>query len=139
MPVDPQTTIEDGLYLFDNLPAGDYIVKVIPPKGFFLTTGGIDADDDSSDTDSNCRVNPLTNTIETQPFTLTAGAEPDTAADGDDTNGNMTVDCGFYSPVSLGNNIWLDDNANGQQDNAESGIGGCYRQLLEEDGITPCD
>ncbi|OQX02024.1 MAG: hypothetical protein BWK73_44095, partial [Thiothrix lacustris] len=78
--VAPHTTGADGLYLFDNLPEGEYIVTVEPPAGFFPTIGGIDADDDASDTDSNCRVNPINTTIETHPFKLTAGAEPD--ADG---------------------------------------------------------
>ncbi|OQX01702.1 MAG: hypothetical protein BWK73_45210 [Thiothrix lacustris] len=129
------TTGNDGLYVFSNLPEGEYIVTVEPPEGFFPTVGGIDADTDASDFDSNCRVNPINTTIETHPFTLTAGAEPD--ADGDDTNGNMTVDCGFYGSVSLGNKIWQDDNANGQQDNAEPGIAGITISLMEEDGITP--
>jgi hypothetical protein len=133
--VAPHTTGKDGLYVFSNLPEGEYIVTVEPPEGFFPTVGGIDADDDASDFDSNCRVNPINSTIETHPFTLAAGTEPD--ADGDDTNGNMTVDCGFYGSVSLGNKIWLDDNANGQQDNAEAGITGISVSLMEEDGITP--
>jgi hypothetical protein len=49
----------------------------------------------------------------------------------------MTVDCGFYGSVALGNKIWLDENANGQQDNAEPGITGITVSLTEEDGITP--
>ncbi|WGZ93498.1 MAG: IPTL-CTERM sorting domain-containing protein [Candidatus Thiothrix putei] len=133
--VAPHTTGADGLYLFDNLPEGEYIVTVEPPEGFFLTIGGIDVDDDASDVDSNCRVNPINTTIETHPFTLIAGAEPD--ADGDDANGNMTVDCGFYGSVSLGDKVWLDSNADGQQNNAEPGIGGVSVSLWEEDGITP--
>ncbi|SEB01484.1 IPTL-CTERM protein sorting domain-containing protein, partial [Thiothrix caldifontis] len=133
--VAPHTTGADGLYLFENLPEGEYIVTVEPPEGFFPTIGGIDVDDDASDIDSNCRVNPINNTVETHPFTLAAGSEPD--ADGDDTNGNMTVDCGFYGSVSLGDRVWLDGNANGQQDNAETGINGVSVSLMEEDGITP--
>ncbi|UJS22533.1 IPTL-CTERM sorting domain-containing protein [Thiothrix winogradskyi] len=133
--VAPHTTGADGLYLFDNLPEGEYIVTVEPPEGFFPTIGGIDVDADASDIDSNCRVNPVNTTIETHPFTLTAGAEPD--ADGDDANGNMTVDCGFYGSVSLGDKVWLDSNADGQQNNAEPGIGGVSVSLWEEDGITP--
>ncbi len=133
--VAPHTTGADGLYLFDNLPEGEYIVTVEPPEWFFPTIGGIDVDADASDTDSNCRVNPVNTTIETHSFTLTAGAEPD--ADGDDANGNMTVDCGFYGSVSLGDKVWLDSNADGQQNNAEPGIGGVSVSLWEEDGITP--
>ncbi|MDD5392158.1 MAG: IPTL-CTERM sorting domain-containing protein [Thiothrix sp.] len=134
-PVAAQTTAADGAYKFTNLNDGDYIVTVEPPAGYYLTLGGIDVDDDASDTDSNCRVNPLNSTIETHPFTLTAGTEPGT--DGDDANGDMTVDCGFYGPVSLGNKIWLDSDADGQQDSAEAGIEGAVITLFDADGTTP--
>jgi hypothetical protein len=130
-----QTTAADGLYKFTDLPEGDYIVTVAPPEGMFLTVGGIDADDDASDKDSNCRVNPVNNTVETHPFTLTAGMEP--SDDGDDANANMTVDCGFYGAVSLGNRVWLDSNANGKQDSGEAGIANVTMTLFEEDGVTP--
>lgn len=136
-PVSPQTTGMDGLYGFSNLLEGDYIVKVEPPAGYYMTMGGIDADDDASDKDSNCRVNPVGGAIETHPFTLTAGMEPAATTDGDDANSNMTVDCGFYGAVSIGDKIWLDSNADGQQGSGEPGIGGITVSLLEEDGLTP--
>ncbi len=132
-----QTTGTDGLYAFSNLLEGDYIISVEPPKNYYLTVGGIDVDDDNSDKDSNCRVNSQTGAIDTYPFNLTAGMAPDSTTDGDDANSNMTVDCGFYSPVSIGDKVWLDNDADGQQDSDEGGISGVTVSLVEDDGLTP--
>lgn len=133
--VAPQTTGADGLYRFTNLPEGDYVVTVQPPKGYFLTVGGIDPDDDDNDYDSNCRINPLNGTVNTPVFSLHAGKEP--TADGDDANSNQTVDCGFFPTVGVGNRIWLDVNGDGKQDADEPGVGGVTVTLLDADGITP--
>ena len=133
--VEPKTTSADGQYQFTNLVEGEYMVTVAPPSGLTLTLGGLDADDDASNTDSNCRLNTLNDTIQTYPFTLQAGLEPD--ADGDGTNSNLTLDCGFYGAVSLGNKVWLDTNADGKQDADESGISGAKVSLFDADGTTP--
>lgn len=136
-PVAAQTTGTDGLYAFTNLLEGEYVVKVEPPTGYYMTMGGIDVDDDASDIDSNCRINPANSSIETHPFTLAAGMEPDSATDGDGADNNMTVDCGFYSPVSIGDKVWMDSNADGQQGSGEVGISGVSVSLLGDDGLTP--
>ena len=133
--VETQTTGADGKYYFANLPEGEYMVTVVPPSGLSLTLGGLDADDDASNTDSNCRLNTLNDTIQTYPFTLKAGLEPD--ADGDGTNSNLSVDCGFYGAVSLGDKVWLDTDADGQQDADETGISGVKVSLFDADGSTP--
>lgn len=57
--------------------------------------------------------------------------------DGDGTYGNLTADCGFYRAVSVGDTIWEDANANGQQDEAESGLAGAQVLLTAADGVTP--
>jgi len=44
--VGQQTTPADGTYLFDQLPAGDYIVVVTPPSGFIVGPQDNGADDD---------------------------------------------------------------------------------------------
>lgn len=115
-----QTIDATGAYKFTNLPEGDYIVKVMPPAGYLVSSGGADADTDTSDTDNNCIAN--NSGAQTLPVTLTAGTEPDT--DGDDANSNLTVDCGFYlakTPLhSIGNQVWVDDGA-GVSSNANNG------------------
>lgn len=35
---------------------------------------------------------------------------------------NPTLDAGFYKPAALGDRVWLDANANGQQDAGEAGV-----------------
>ncbi len=113
-----------GKYLFSNLPEGDYTVSVVPPKGYIPTLNAGDVDAVPANDDSNCAAQG-DGSIKTALFSLTAGGEPDTAADGDDTNGNMTVDCGFYKPTepthSIGNKVWIDDGA-GTTANANNGL-----------------
>jgi uncharacterized repeat protein (TIGR01451 family) len=56
------------------------------------------------------------------PVTVTSGGEP--TADGDDANGNLTVDFGVFNTGSLvGDRVWNDQNQNGIQDPGEPGVG----------------
>ena len=138
-----QTIDATGAYKFNNLPEGDYIVKVVPPAGYLVTSGGADANADTSDTDNNCVAN--NNGAQTLPVKLTAGAEPTT--DGDDANGNLTVDCGFYqskTPLySIGNQVWVDDGAgvsanagNGKRDTGEAAVlNGVQVELRDSKGV----
>ena len=45
--------------------------------------------------------------------TLGHNEEPDAGVDGDGTNGNQTVDFGLIAPLSLGDTVFVDENANG--------------------------
>ncbi|MGB1010474.1 MAG: SdrD B-like domain-containing protein [Thiolinea sp.] len=134
--VTSQTTDNTGKYLFNQLPEGDYLLRLVPPTDYLLTQGGADADTDVSNTDSNCITAGAG--IETSPFTLASGTEPDTATDGDGTHGNLTLDCGFYLPktvkLSLGNYVWLDEDADGFQDNEEKGLSGVTVSLADMAG-----
>ena len=51
----------------------------------------------------------------------------------------MTLDAGFYQPASIGDFVWNDANANGQQDGGETGLNGVsvtlYRPGFGPDGI----
>ncbi|MEZ5534065.1 MAG: IPTL-CTERM sorting domain-containing protein [Thiolinea sp.] len=136
-----QTTDTSGEYLFSNLPEGDYIISVVPPAEYLVTIGGADVDANTSNTDNNCSV--INDAIQTQPFTLVPGTEPDTAADGNDRNGNMTVDCGFYQPkptgLSLGDYVWVDADVDGFQDNDENGLKGVTVSLTDGAGNTVND
>lgn len=129
-----QTTAADGLYHFTDLVPGDYVVQVTPPTGYVITTGGADPDTDPDDNDSNGYDNA--GAIQSPFVTLTSLGEPDTLADGDTTNGNLTVDFGFFQPVSVGNFIWLDADADGVQDGSESGLAGVQVTLLDT-GFNP--
>jgi hypothetical protein len=100
---------------------------------------------DSAENDSNLAgPRPSEGSFLSGVFTLTPGDEPVEsglyAGDGLDnaanTSGNMTVDFGFVQPVSIGNFVWLDSNANGIQDADEVGIPGVTVNLLDSDGNT---
>ncbi|NJL59038.1 MAG: hypothetical protein HC887_04685 [Desulfobacteraceae bacterium] len=133
-PVSAATTDANGLYNFGNLPPGDYVVQLTPPADYFLTSGGTDPDDNSN-SDSNGY--PKDDKVFSLPITLSSDDEPTT--DGDtNPNSNLTVDFGFYKPVSLGNFVWFDTDKNGIQNSGEPGLSGASVQLFStaDDGTT---
>jgi uncharacterized repeat protein (TIGR01451 family) len=133
------TTDATGHYTFTGLWPDNYIVQIEetnfasgnPLDGLASSTGdgpsnpaGADnsADpDNNNDTDDNGTRSPGVGVF-SKPISLTLKSEPDTSDDGDDTDGNMTVDFGFYPLMSLGNLVWEDANNNGTQDAGETGI-----------------
>ncbi len=94
------TTDANGVYTFTT-PPGDYIVEFEPPTGYEITRQD-EGVDDAVDSDAD----PVTG--RTGVITLTAGA---VIAD---------VDAGLYQPVTIGDFIFLDPNANAIQDPGET-------------------
>ena len=139
-PVASQTTGGDGRYSFANLVPGDYVVRVTPPAGYALTLGGSDPDDDDN-TDSNGYLVAGESYVQSLPVTLGVDEEPVDDNDGsaDNDNSNLSVDFGFFQPVSLGNYVWFDADGDGQQDDpaGEPGIAGAQVALFAGDGVTP--
>ena len=154
----PITTSTDatGRYVFDNIPPGDYMVRVAasnfddwtdPLYGFVssrntvLPDPAVDPDGNNSDVDDNGRNNPdpANGGIVSYPVTLTVGGEPtNEGADEDgsyaDADSNLTVDFGFFELLTLGNYIWLDNNEDSTIDNGEPGVGGVIIYLLDGNG-----
>ncbi|MBK8900438.1 MAG: carboxypeptidase regulatory-like domain-containing protein [Anaerolineaceae bacterium] len=150
------TTDANGRYVFENLPTGDYIVRVAesnfdgwtdPLYGFVssrsnaATDPAADPDNNSSDVDDNGRNNPdpANGGIVSYPVTLSVGLEPtNEGADEDgsyaNANSNLTVDFGFFELLTLGNFIWLDTNENSAIDPGEPGVGGVVIYLLDGSG-----
>jgi protocatechuate 3,4-dioxygenase beta subunit len=135
------TTITDasGNYLFDTLAPGDYVVRI--PASNFTTgnplanlasstgingsaTGPYEAapDPDTVGVDNDDNGSLVSGAVQSLPITLSLNGEPDTAVDGDDTYGNLTVDFGFFAPASLGNLVWYDTDVDGVQDGGETGV-----------------
>ena len=131
-PVDAQVTGADGLYNFTGLAPGDYVVKVTAPSGLVVTEGGADPDNDDN-TDSNGIAVGESMAV-SDPVTLSVGGEPAAGVDGDGTDGNLTVDFGFYEPAALGNYVWLDEDRDGMQDAGEPGIGNVVVELIDSTG-----
>ncbi|MBN8517453.1 MAG: carboxypeptidase regulatory-like domain-containing protein, partial [Candidatus Accumulibacter sp.] len=99
------TTGTDGFYEFTGLTPGvEYQVQFAAPAGTVFT--GQNVGNDASDSDAD------TTTGKTQIVTLGSGEH------------NPTLDAGVYVPASLGDRLWLDSNANGQQDDGATGISG---------------
>ncbi len=103
-----QVTTGDGDYLFDNLAAGSYMVRVVTstlPVGVAPT---FDLDGTSSANIAS--------------FSL-AAAENKT-----------NVDFGYRGTGSLGDRVWLDADGNGLQGVGETGINGVTVELLDNGG-----
>ncbi|NRA48168.1 MAG: carboxypeptidase regulatory-like domain-containing protein, partial [Phaeodactylibacter sp.] len=97
------TTMNGGLYVFEDLCQGSYIVEFMTPDGFVLTPAN-QGNDDAIDSDAN------EGTGRTDVINLTPGVN-------DDTN-----DAGIYQSTALGNFVWEDIDGDGVQDPGEPGI-----------------
>jgi uncharacterized repeat protein (TIGR01451 family) len=109
------TTDASGFYEFTNLTPGDYVVVFGTPAGFEPTPANQGGDDDL-DSDA---VGGQTGTINIE--------------SGEVDNSN---DAGFYQPASLGDFVWEDLNADGQQDAGEPGIENVPVTLQDDNGNT---
>ena len=98
-----------GYYLFANLVPGDYKVEFIKPAGYAFATQ--DVGSDASDSDAN------TGTGLTITTTLTSGEN------------DLSWDAGLVQLASIGDRVWVDSDANGQQDAGELGKSGVTVEL----------
>ena len=123
-----------GNYFFGNLTPGNYQVRIpTAPATAPLSSTTTDTADNQQDNDDNGTQAGGYNTATVSPIiNLTPGAEPlnavETGQGGTqddattDANGDMTVDFGFFAPVSLGNRVFLDANNNGVFDAGDSAL-----------------
>lgn len=99
-------TTADGLYYFNNLPAGIYRVRVKPPSGYVPSLIQNTTADNNIEDDSNIATEVVAGSFESASITLAVGSEPtegggalgDAQDNSDDLNGNMTLDLGFIVP-----------------------------------------
>ncbi len=117
------TTLTDafGNYLFNNLPAGDYHIKVTPPSNYKFTTQGSGSD---SGTETDSDVNPIG---VSKTITLSLGEK------------ERNVDAGIILsplpvPSSIGDRVWLDLDGDGVQDADEPGVSGVTVTLYDGGG-----
>ena len=97
-------TDEFGLYLFENLTPGTYKVTFESPTSEYSSTLA-NIGDDATDSDADPAMGGMTGN-----YTLESG------------DSDLSVDAGYWAPASIGNFVWEDLNANGQQDIGEPGI-----------------
>jgi len=122
-PIATTTTDANGEYSFDDLdPAEDYVVEFEEPTGFDPTTQSGNASDGIAD-DSDAGTDGFTDVID-----LDAGE--------DDT----TIDAGFVPEpqptASLGDLVFVDEDADGIQDPGEDPIEGVVVNLYDADDLT---
>jgi protocatechuate 3,4-dioxygenase beta subunit len=136
-----QFTDSSGNYLFENLPAGDYQVRVTPPgdAGYIPSPNEPDPNDDDN-TDSNGV--PVIGEAYVESGTIELRTDDEPTNDGDSSNdSNLSVDFGFsvdtVDVVGLGNYVWIDSNDDGIQDNSENPLAGAVVTLLMEDPTDP--
>ena len=105
------TTDSEGDYLCNNLCPGSYRVEITPPADYFPSPTQVGSD----------------RTIDSNPAPWTTTLVYDNSED-------LTIDFGYYPPAKLGDFVWEDKNANGQQVNGEPGIDGVKVSLLDCSG-----
>ena len=121
------TTDNNGLYSFTGLSARNYIVGVTIPASYQARLNGTVDPDNDVDNDNNgvnlIGLNQPGSEVRSNAITLSQGTEP--TIDGDDNNGNLTVDfgmCPIPNKLTLGNLIWSDLNGNNIKDATEPGV-----------------
>ncbi|MFZ4633499.1 MAG: SdrD B-like domain-containing protein, partial [Saprospiraceae bacterium] len=102
-----QTTDGNGLYLFNNLWPGNYKLSFVTPANYVPTNANDTDATEANDSDAEPNMGGMTVTE-----TLIAGEN------------NLTYDAGYYRPASIGNYVWLDKDADGDQEGGEPGIQG---------------
>ena len=122
-PIKVVTTDADGNYLFTGIEPGDYVVEETDPDGYTSLSDGdnsFDVGEDAPNEDPNDNRIPVS--VGTDSGTLTTENDQD----------NDFVDT---TPLaSLGDRVWLDANADGVQDAAETSIAGVSVILIDSSG-----
>ena len=151
------TDVTDGMgnYFFGNLTSGDYTVSIeadnfdvggpleeINTSSTPTETGdeNIDNNDNGIQAEDGATMSSAGQPTTSGTITLSLGDEPvngvesGAGADQDDlmdANGDMTVDFGFYTPVSIGSQVFLDvDNSGDNNMGADEGVNGRHRRAF---------
>jgi protocatechuate 3,4-dioxygenase beta subunit len=121
------STDATGLYSFEGLAPGDYVVHIPAPTMFANTvltgwaTGGTPVGTADSDVDNDNNAVPVSGGWSSGTYTLGASAEPSNesafsggGADDDndgfsDAHSNYSVDFGFWIGMRVGNLVWHDE------------------------------
>ncbi|MDB5191839.1 MAG: hypothetical protein JWQ96_1402, partial [Segetibacter sp.] len=138
-PLNQTTTNSTGLYYFENLAPGKYIVGVIIPAGY--TRGAPSSIDPDNNVDNDNNGTTLVGLpeaggeVRTKAITLSAGDEP--TNDGDGNNGNLTLDIALcpasvVNNLKLGNLVWNDLNGNNVKDANEPIVAGATVKLYRD-------
>lgn len=118
-----------GMYSFDNLPPGQYIVQfsvpVPSPDPWYPTQVTVDTDATDPTNDSDAENNSAAaNYLQSHTIILLSN----------ETDEEDRIDAGFFQASSIGDLVWEDENGDGIQDLGEPGINGVTVSLLDDTG-----
>ncbi|MDB6074243.1 MAG: hypothetical protein JWO89_1883, partial [Verrucomicrobiaceae bacterium] len=90
----------NGNYLFTSLsPGSDYYVRIPSPPPLYPRSSTMQVTADNGvDNDNNGQQTVSGAAVRSPKFTLALGGEPGISVDGDNSDGDMTVDFGFANP-----------------------------------------
>jgi len=123
LPIQTTTSNGNGAYKFIDLAPGDYFVYIPqPPAPYPISSDLTIITDNQIDSDDNGQQSGVGNPVSSPVINLTFAAEPDTLVDGNNSNGDLTIDFGFYAPLQVGDFVWYDLNQDGKQATDEPGV-----------------
>ncbi|MFN3257496.1 MAG: SdrD B-like domain-containing protein [Ilumatobacter sp.] len=114
------TTDDDGNYLFDRLPAGEYVVTIM--GGLPDNVDNTDDPDGAADPDAPGRLGDSTSTVDLGPGER-------------DLDQDFGYAAGAPGESVLGDRVWFDRNRDGVQDAGEPGINGVTVTATDENGV----
>jgi protocatechuate 3,4-dioxygenase beta subunit len=135
------TTDANGRYRFDGLLPGGYLVEVADPVGYVPASGknGVvvgpyqpapSPENDTDDDDNGSLVTGTPGVVRSDTVVLATGTEPDESG-----LANLTVDFGYFRPMSIGDRVWNDKNNNGTIDAGEPGLANVPLRLFDGAGV----
>ena len=126
----PTTSAGGGMYSFDNIAPGQYIVEFgVPapsPAMWYPTVVTVDTDGTDNLNDSDAENNSIAaNYLQTHTIILNSN----------ETDEEDKIDAGFVQASIIGDFVWEDLNGDGIQDGGEPGIDGVTVSLLDDMGV----
>ena len=137
------TTANDGLYIFENLPAGDYQVEFESMDSMPFTQQDAGNDLQDSDVGENGRTELISLGQSESNLSIDAGLIDPPTPTPTATDTPMPTDTptplptATHVPGAIGNRTWLDENRNGLQDPGEPNVSGIIINLLSKDSEEP--
>jgi uncharacterized repeat protein (TIGR01451 family) len=109
------TTSNAGIYAFNNIVAGNYYIKFLPPVQYTFITANVGAND-NIDSDVTNAFGAGTTSL----FTAIAGVN------------NTSYDAGIYICSKIGDLVWYDVDKDDIHDSNENGINGLTVELYKQ-------
>lgn len=127
------TTAGGGKYLFDNIFAASYQIRVTPPAGYTSSTGKQNSSTGPFEPGVTGLENDQDHGSNEHPFVTAVHVNLTNDTNLPDLGGraNLRQDFGLFRAYSIGDQVWLDANNNGLFDTGEVGIQDVVVELLD--------